>query len=126
MKSGGNDFSKFHRGGHKLPIFHWGLGSIASGLLFSLNFSGVHPDEPRCTPVHPGRGSEVGCISFPNELGIFKILVSLSTCILTSTHTEKTNAGARIAQTRIIINNKGPRPGTYMSKRISFSFLKNE
>ena len=100
-----------------------GFGLNRVGVAFFLKFLW---GAPRCTPVHPGRGSEVGCISFPNELGIFKILVSLSTCILTSTHTEKTNAGARIAQTRIIINNKGPRPGTYMSKRISFSFLKNE
>ena len=29
---GDNCFPKFHRGGHKLSIFHWGLRSIASGL----------------------------------------------------------------------------------------------
>ena len=31
------------------------------GYTIFLNFSGVHPGAPRCTPVHPGRGSEVGC-----------------------------------------------------------------
>ena len=45
---------KFHWGWHKLSIFHWGLRSIASGLHYFLNFSGVHPDAPRCTPEHPG------------------------------------------------------------------------
>ena len=25
------------------------------------NFTGATPGAPRCTPVHPGRGSETGC-----------------------------------------------------------------
>ena len=38
---------KFHRGRHKWSIFHWSLGSIASGLHhFPINFSGVHPGAP--------------------------------------------------------------------------------
>ena len=49
---------KFHRGGHKLSTFHWGLGSITSGLHYfpkiSLGCTPEHPGAPRCTPVHPG------------------------------------------------------------------------
>ena len=46
---------KFQRGGHKLSISHWGLGSIASGLHFfpkiSLGCTPMHSDAPR-----PGQG----------------------------------------------------------------------
>ena len=44
---------KFHRGGHKLSIFHWGLRSIAGSHYFPKISLG-------CIPVHPGGGSNEG------------------------------------------------------------------
>ena len=48
QEKGGTHIPKFLRSEHKLAIFHWGLGSITSGLLY-------FPDNSLgCTPMHPG------------------------------------------------------------------------
>ena len=47
----------------------WKISLKGLGLLLNFgrvcrgdtNVSGVHPGAPRCTPVHPGRGSDKGC-----------------------------------------------------------------